>query len=88
MLLTEFMNTDILYILIGGDMANRTIPRQIRLTEGQDNVLSALLSKTGESYAEFTRRLISREAAENSLIFPQDTPSNDISKAREKRWKK
>lgn len=62
-------------------------PRQIKLTPAQDAVLSQILGKTGETYSNFLRRLLVNEASTHGMTFPQDTPSNDISHARAKRWK-
>jgi hypothetical protein len=63
-------------------------PIQIKLTEGQHAVFEALRIKTGEKKTAFLRRLLTQEAENHGLIFPQDVPSNDIKNARAKRWPK
>jgi hypothetical protein len=62
--------------------------RQVKLTSAQDSTLNALLSIKNETYAELTRRLLKMEAETHGLDFPDDTPSNDISKAQAARWPK
>lgn len=63
-------------------------PRQIKLTPAQNAVLENILAITDETYAALIRRLLASEASAHNLTFPQDTPSNDLEKARAKRWAK
>lgn len=63
-------------------------PVQIKLTEGQYSVFETMREKTGENKATLLRRLLKQEAEKHGLVFPQDVPSNDIKKARAKRWPK
>lgn len=64
------------------------IPVQIKLTPGQHKILDEICQKTGETKAALLRRLITKEAELHSLVFPDDTPSNDLSIARAARKKK
>lgn len=68
------------------EAAKKMKPRQIKLTPAQNAVLENILVITGEKYAALTRRLLKMEAEMHGLDFPDDTPSNDISKAQAARW--
>lgn len=64
------------------------IPVQIKLTPGQHAILEEICQRTGEKKAELLRRLLAKEAEVYNLVFPDDTPSNDLSIARAARKKK
>lgn len=61
-------------------------PIQIKLTPAQFEVFEQLRGKRDKS--TFLRSLLSQEAERRGIVFPDDTPSNDLSKARLKRWPK
>jgi hypothetical protein len=67
-----------------------TVQKIVKLTDAQAIALETLLSKTGETFAEFVRRNAEQEAAQHNIIFPQDmlTREETIKKAYSNRWPK
>lgn len=80
------MIADILLITNANNKKAHMIPIQFKLTSAQFEAFEKL--RGDESKAAFLRRLLAQEANQRGIVFPEDTPSNDISKAQAKRWAK